>query len=153
MNQFTFWHEFKRANGTVDRSKHVTLRFDSGFIYHKTKDAKRSVNDDWRAIGTYTGLHVPFFRFDVKVPHLWVACNVLSDKGARVHGEAAMYRLTGETYSKRTDTQTDPDTFLGQQRKRSLDLGHKAKGEGFGARTTGGKFNVHDMRAAILARK
>jgi hypothetical protein len=118
-NQFTFWN----AN---DTREHVTLQLCSdGTILHLSRDAKRSVRKEWRAIGTHrveNGLRL--IRFTSKVPHLWVAGTQLAQT-CDVRGSQLRYGAT--LLSRKTDDVTDPDTLLGRKRRRSLDLGIRAK--------------------------
>jgi len=157
-NQFTFWN----AN---DTSEHVTLRFVSdGTIEHLSRDETRSVRETWNVVGTHKTIEPNskrylrltdetrrrFVLFTSAVPHLWVAATHLS-RSCFIHG--AQVRLTS-TDSRRTEDETNPDTFLLRPgRRRSVN----APGETYAGERGASRFRVNGrggcdasaMRAAI----
>ncbi len=147
MTQLTFWN----ANYT---DEHVTLAFaDDGYVWHLTRDETKSVSQEWQMVGrTWRRDGTQVVRFDKLVPHLVVAATQLKRKGASVRG-CGWYGNGITVASAITDRVTDPETLLGTQRKRSLNLGDTSKGER-GASEFGARYetNVSAMRAAIMAR-
>lgn len=147
MNQFTFWN-------TNEPSEHITLKFSpTGFILHLSRDKTRSTRPVWNVIGShFDKFGTTRITFRKTVPHLWVAATRLADNGAKVSG--SFIRDCETITSQKTNRCTDPETLMGRERKRSLNLGQTSKGEN-GAAKYGKRFtvDVRAMREAILARK
>lgn len=144
MNQFTFWD----AN---DTGRHITLAFGSdGYVWHLTRDEIKSVAPTWSLVGRmWERSGQAQIRFDAYVPHLEIAGTQLARRGWSVRG--VKVELETQVSSRRTDKVTDPETLMGQGRKRKLDRGDASKTEK-GVRRFGGtrfKVDVHAMHKAI----
>lgn len=120
MKQFTFWN-------VNDTAEHVTIQFrPNGAVMHLSRDTVKSVSPMWHQVGTWRTVNGNMtVRFTRDEPHLGLAATQLARKGASVSGSW----LYGETQitSRETNRATDPDTLLGQGRRKSLNLGIRGK--------------------------